>query len=255
MPKGIKIGTSASLNIGTMPTFKDLSKNKSYIIPDINPLEGQRLLEQGTKTLGVSLSNFQINQFMDYLALLQKWNRAINLTGLRSCQEIIVKHFLDSLTPLPYLPEDARLMDLGTGAGFPGLPIQICRPNQSVTLIEASNKKCSFLKECRRHLNLRDTPVVQGYLGQESLPLPKPIQFDIITTRAVGKVIELLGGVVSYLPRGGQVMLMKGRQGLKEIEDLEVEIREKGFQIERPVFLTLPFLDQERILIFLTKFK
>ncbi|MBA4394550.1 MAG: 16S rRNA (guanine(527)-N(7))-methyltransferase RsmG [Desulfobacca sp.] len=179
----------------------------------------------------------------------------INLTGLRSCQEIVVKHFLDSLTLLPYLPEDIRIMDLGSGAGFPGLPIKICRPDQSVTLIEASNKKVSFLKEVVRHLNLRNIQVVHGYLSKESFPLAGPIPFEIITARAVGNLKELLSGVYSYLSPGGKVLLMKGRQGLKEIADLKVEIQKQGFQIETPIFLNLPFLDQERILIFLTKLK
>lgn len=230
-------------------------KDKSPINPDIDPEGGRRLLEQGAGALGISLSAHQLEQFWDYLVLLQKWDRVVNLTGLRSCKEIIVKHFLDSLTPLPYLPEEAGILDLGSGAGFPGLPIAICRPNQSVTLIEASTKKINFLKEVVRHLNLRNTRVIQGYLGKDPLPLLESIQIDIITARAIGKLKELLGGVSGYLPLGGKFMLMKGRHGLREMADLEVEIQKKGFQIETPIFLNLPYLDQERILIFLTKLK
>ncbi len=228
-------------------------RNKASINPDLDPAEGKRLLEQGAQVLRIPLSTHHLEQFMDYLALLVKWDRIVNLTGLRSCKEIIVKHFLDSLTPLPYLPEEARILDLGSGAGFPGLPIAICRPNQSVTLIDASTKKVNFLKEAARHLDLRNTRVIQGYLGKEPLPLLESNQFDIITARAIGKLKELLSGVSGYLPLGGKFILMKGRQGLKEIADLEVEIQKKGFQIETPIFLNLPYLDQERILIFLTK--
>lgn len=228
-------------------------RDKASINQDITPEEGKRFLEQGAGALGIPLSTLQLEQFWNYLVLLQKWNRVINLTGLRSCKEIIVKHFLDSLTPLPYLPEEGGILDLGSGAGFPGLPIAICRPNQSVTLIDASTKKVNFLKEVARHLNLRNTRVIQGYLGKAPLPLLESIQFDIITARAIGKLKELLGGVSDYLPFGGKLMLMKGRQGLKEMADLEVEIQKKGFQIETPIFLNLPYLDQERILIFLTK--
>jgi 16S rRNA (guanine527-N7)-methyltransferase len=228
-------------------------KEKLNLIPDLDPAEGKRLLNQGALRLGISLSSHQLDQFLYYLFLLQKSNRLFNLTGLHSSRDIIIKHFLDSLTPLPYLSEDARIMDLGSGAGFPGLPIQICRPDQSITLIDASNKKCNFLKEVVRHLQLQNTLVVQGYLGKESLPLLGSIQFDLIIFRAVGKLKKLLSGVNRYLPTGGKLMLMKGKQGLQEIADLEIEIRKKGFQIEPPIFLKLPYLDQERILIYLTK--
>jgi 16S rRNA (guanine527-N7)-methyltransferase len=228
-------------------------KENVNIIRDLDPQEAKELLDHGAQRLGISLTSHQLDQFLDYLFLLQKWNRLFNLTGLRSCREIIIKHFLDSLTVLPYLPEEARILDLGSGAGFPGLPIQICRLDQSITLIEASNKKCNFLKEVVRHLNLRNTHVVQGYLGKESLSLLGSIQFDIIISRAVGRLKEFLNGVYRYLVPGGKFVLMKGRQGLQEIADLEVEIKKNGFQIETPIFLNLPILDQERIVIFLTK--
>ena len=198
-------------------------------------------------------SAHQLKQFMDYLALLVKWNRVVNLTALRSIKEILVKHFLDSLTPLPYLPEEARIMDLGSGAGFPGLPIKIVRPDQSVTLVDAAAKKISFLKEVIRQLNLRNTQVFQGYLGKRSGSFLGSDQFEIIITRAVGKPIELLTGVYPYLPVGGKLLLLKGKEGLKEISALKEEIQKKGFRIEIPIGLTLPFLDQERTLVFLTK--
>jgi 16S rRNA (guanine527-N7)-methyltransferase len=144
-------------------------------------------------------------------------------------------------------------MDLGSGAGFPGLPIKICRPHQSVTLIEASSKKASFLKEVIRQLNLKKIQVLEGFLGKEPFPQLQDSQFDIITTRAVGKLKDLISAVSLYLPQGGKLMLMKGPKGHKEVMDLEVVINKKGFQIAPPVHLTLPFLNQERVLIFLTK--
>jgi len=228
---------------------------KPIIQEDIKAEEGKRLLEQGAKALGISLSVHQLDQFMEYLILLRKWNRHINLTGLRSYREIIIKHFLDSLTPLPYLPEKAKILDLGSGAGFPGLPIKIVRPDQPVTLIEASAKKISFLKEVIRRLNLRPVSVYQTYLGKGSPSLSKSNQFEIIITRAVGKLDELLAGVYPYLVEGGNLLLMKGRRGPEEVAVLKTEIRERGFRLETPIVLTLPFLEQERWLIFLKKDK
>ena len=226
---------------------------KSAILKDISPEEAKHLLEQGAESLGLSLSLYQVDQFLSYLTLLDKWNRRINLTGLRSCREIIVKHFLDSLTPIPYFSEKTRLLDLGSGAGFPGLPIKIVRPNQPVTLIEASAKKVSFLKEAARHLALNPISIYQTYLGQSPPKLLDTDSFEIIVIRAVGNLVDLLSRVYPYLPYGGKLLLMKGRQGSEEISLLRSQIQERGFRIEIPIVLMLPFLEQERQLIFLTK--
>lgn len=226
---------------------------KSAILKDISPEEAKRLLKQGAEALGLSLSLYQVDQFMSYLTLLDKWNRHINLTGLKSCQEIIVKHFLDSLTPIPYFSEETRLLDLGSGAGFPGLPIKIVRPTQPVTLIESSAKKVSFLKEAARHLALNPISIHQTYLGQSPPKLLDIDSFEIIVARAVGNLVDLLSGVYPYLPYGGKLLLMKGRKGSEEISHLKSQIQEKGFRIEKPIVLMLPFLEQERQLIFLTK--
>lgn len=226
---------------------------RSTIIQDLDPEEAKRLLNEGANVLNLVLSDQQLKQFMAYLELLRKWNRVVNLTALLSHREIIIKHFLDSLTLLPYLPKQARVLDLGSGAGFPGLPIKIARPGQRVTLMEASAKKVSFLKETIRQLKVLDTPVVQGYLGKGTSPSLGADPFDIITIRAVGRLQELLSGVFPYLPRGGRIVLMKGRPGLQEVVASESEIHKKGFQIESPIVLNLPFLDQERIILFLTK--
>jgi 16S rRNA (guanine527-N7)-methyltransferase len=229
------------------------SREKPDFIQDLDPVEGKRLLTKGAESLGIALSADQLEQFMSYLTLLGKWNRHINLTGLRSCREIIIKHFLDSLTPLPYLPEEARLLDLGSGAGFPGLPIKIVRPNQTVTLIEASAKKVSFLKEAARHLNLSPVPIFHAYLGEKSSFRFQANYFEIIISRAVGNIINLLTEAYPYLTSGGKLLLMKGRHGPEEISALWPQIQERGFRIETPIILTLPFLEQERHLIFLTK--
>jgi 16S rRNA (guanine527-N7)-methyltransferase len=142
---------------------------------------------------------------------------------------------------------------LGSGAGFPGLPIKITRPSQQVTLIDASAKKISFLKEVARHLNLRPISIHQAFLGKGPPDWFKADPFKIIISRAVGKITDLLPGVSPYLPDRGQLVLMKGRQGVEEISALTVEIKKKGFRLEAPIILTLPFLEQKRTLLFLTK--
>lgn len=214
----------------------------------------RRRLKEGAAALEISLLDSQINAFMEYLNLLEKWNRTINLTGLQTRQEMIVKHFLDSLTIIPYLPETFRLLDLGSGAGLPGLPIKIMRPDQEVTLIEASAKKASFLREAVRRLHLPDLFVVHLFLSTPIASRPeleKP--FDIMTSRAVGRLPELLSLAQNLLSMGGKLMLLKGKKGLEEIMAVKDLTEKMGFQIEEPVFRTLPFLNQERTLIFLTR--
>jgi 16S rRNA (guanine527-N7)-methyltransferase len=228
-------------------------KKESEIIQDIDQEEGRCLLQKGAETIGVDLTTFQLDQFMSFLNLLDTWNRHINLTGLRSWREIIGKHFLDSLTPLPYLPAAARILDLGSGAGFPGIPIKIARPVQSVTLIEASTKKVSFLKEAVRYLKLGPIPIYQSYLGKGPSPLLEEGPFEIVVTRAVGKTINLLTAADPYLKIGGKILFMKGPKGSEEIFKQRARILDRGFQIETPIVLTLPLLEQERILIFITK--
>jgi 16S rRNA (guanine527-N7)-methyltransferase len=229
------------------------SRERPDLIQDLNPEEGRCLLLQGAAALGIDLSSRQTEQFMDYLTLLFHWTRHINLTGLRSSREIIIKHFLDSLTPLPFIPEEARLLDVGSGAGFPGLPIKIARPGQLVTLVEASAKKVSFLKEVSRHLKLDPLSIHHTYLGERFSPLKEGKLFDVVVTRAVGKTINLLTAADPYLRSGGKVLFMKGPKGLEEIFSLKTELLKREFQIEPPIVLTLPLLEQERVLIFITK--
>jgi 16S rRNA (guanine527-N7)-methyltransferase len=220
---------------------------------NLKPEEGRSWVEQGAKALGISILEHQIDQFIDYLRLLQKWNRVINLTGIHSWRDIIVKHFLDSLTLLPHLPMESSILDLGSGAGFPGLPIKVVRPTQEMTLIEASAKKVSFLKEVVRHLGLRDIRILQGFLNKKSPDLFAQKPFDIITTRAVGIFPGVLAVAQGLLSSGGRLILMKGSKGFQELTAMEAVIQKMGFQIEAPIFLTLPILNQERILIFLRK--
>jgi 16S rRNA (guanine527-N7)-methyltransferase len=228
-------------------------QGKFFIEGNLSQDHDRVLLREGAEKLGITLSRHQLNQFMNYLSLLLKWNRRLNLTALHSSQEIIPKHFLDSLLPLPYIPEAAKVLDVGSGAGFPGLPIKITRPLQPLTLIDSSAKKISFLKEVIRSLSLTAVEVRQAYLGKGS-PFRQTYElFDIIITRAVGKPLELLTAAHPYLKIKGQVILMQGLKGSEEIRGMDPQIKRKGFRLAPPVVLTLPFLEQKRVLLFLEK--
>jgi 16S rRNA (guanine527-N7)-methyltransferase len=230
------------------------SPRNAAVLTDLDREECRQLLQEGAKIMGIPLSDLQLSRFMEYLFLLQKWTRVINLTALHSRREIIIKHFLDSLTLLPFLPATFRLLDLGSGAGFPGLPVKIMAPGQDVTLLEASAKKVSFLREVLRRLGLRDVTVIQFFLNPKS-PAPPGLgrPFDIITSRAVGRLPDLLTSARPYLAKGGKLILMKGEKGEKELIEAAPLIQGLGFQMEETIFLTLPFMDQERSLFILKK--
>ena len=203
--------------------------------------------------MGLSISENQLDQFLLFLGLLKKWNTHINLTALQSDQDIIVKHFLDSLSPIPYLPQEAHILDLGSGAGFPGIPIKIYRPSQPVTLLEASAKKISFLKEAVRSLNLEHILVCRGFLGKGA---PSPVgdnRFEIIITRAVGNLGMILKEAGARLIKEGRLILMKGPQGHQELSDLESAIDKAGFQLESPLEIILPFSESKRTIFILRK--
>jgi 16S rRNA (guanine527-N7)-methyltransferase len=223
--------------------------------PDLTQEEGRQYLKAGARAMGVLISDLQLSLFMDYLSLLQKWNRIINLTGLQTQREIIVKHFLDSLTLLPLLPNTFSLMDLGSGGGFPGLPIRIMAPDQKITLVEASAKKVSFLRDVIRRLAISDVSVIHIFLGPDASALPGNLRkpFDIITSRAVGQIGEIMRSADPFLGKGGKLILMKGKKGREELEEAVPQIGHFDFKLEKIVDLKLPLTDLERTLIVFTK--
>lgn len=153
-------------------------------------------------------------EFAKYCELLLKWNRAYNLTAITEPDEIWDKHFLDSLVPLPFLPENGTLLDVGSGAGFPGIPLKIARPSLSVTLLEATQKKCNFCEAVIRELGLKDIRVVHGRIPPE--------KYDAAISRATTSLKELLKNYNS-----SKVIAMKGAdvsnelKGVKEHCDVE----------------------------------
>ncbi len=143
-----------------------------------------------------------------YLDLLMKWNARTNLTAIREPEEIVRRHFGESLFTGSRLPEAATLLDFGSGAGFPGLPIQLLRPNLAVTLAESQNKKASFLREAVRTLDLK-TEV----WGARVEAMPESWQFDIVTLRAVDNMVAALEAAVPRVRPGGVMAVLSSASG------------------------------------------
>ncbi len=177
------------------------------------------LLKEGFKELGISCSKEQLNAFMTYLSELKKWNRAYNLTALKSDEDIILKHFLDSLLYLNVIHKgEISIADAGTGAGFPGIPIKIIRPEIKLILIESSGKKCTFLKHIIRILKIDTTDILNKRI--EAMGEEYEKTYDIIVSRATFKITDFMVKACPYLKEKGYLVISKGPGVNKEISEL-----------------------------------
>jgi 16S rRNA (guanine527-N7)-methyltransferase len=179
-------------------------------------------------------------RLLDYLALLGKWNKTYNLTAIHEPERMLTHHLLDSLAVLPYITAD-RLLDVGSGAGLPGIPLAIVRPELQVTLIDASHKKCSFMQQAAIDLKLSNITVVHGRVED----LNPEVKYDQIISRAFSELSEFVRVSAALLASGGEWLAMKGLYPNEEIAQL------KGARLKRDVKLHVPGLEAERHLIIL----
>jgi len=184
------------------------------------------LLQRTLKALNIPCSDEQMKAFALYLALLKKWSRAYNLTSITQDRDIVIKHFIDSALYLKAIPERAdTLLDVGSGAGFPGLPIKILRPSMHVFLLDPSRKKTSFLKHTVNTLSLQDTRVLRCRI--EDFPCAFsdiPERFQVIVTRALYSTAELLRLTSPLCDQNGIIILSKGPSYKEEIKELNRDI-------------------------------
>jgi 16S rRNA (guanine527-N7)-methyltransferase len=202
----------------------------------------RELLIAGSKELGIALSIEQVSSFFVYLAELRKWNRKINLTAITEERDTVVKHLLDSLSYLKaFAPAPGlRLLDMGSGAGFPAIPLKIAAPDISITMVESVKKKASFLRHIVRTLPLTGVEILDKRM--EELPEPYHSSFDIVTARAFAGMQEALGHGVLFLKPGGLMILSRG----PEETISEQELDKSGVSVELRLELTLPHSDYKR---------
>ncbi|MEK6690533.1 MAG: 16S rRNA (guanine(527)-N(7))-methyltransferase RsmG [Nitrospirota bacterium] len=212
------------------------------------------LLLKGAKDLGINITEDQINLFSIYLRDLKKWNRVYNLTAIKNDKGIVLKHFIDSLSYLKAIPvrKGLRVIDIGTGAGFPGIPIKICHPDIVLTLVDSSMKKTLFLRHICRALSLEGLEVIQK--RAEELKDDYESSFDILLTRAIYKIKDMLSFGIPLLKRGGIIVISKGPSGEKELKEANKMMAEAEARIKDIISITLPQSNIKRNLIAIERY-
>lgn len=222
--------------------------------------EYENILVHGAQKMGIKLNTEQIRKFSLYLKLLSQWNKKINLTSLKTPQEIIVKHFLDSLSCIKALNnytnlENASIIDVGTGAGFPGLPVKIVSPSISLSLLEAKKKKIIFLNEIKQEINFQKVEVLTGRAETFGKHPDYRQKFDIVLSRALASLSTLSEYCLPLARVGGLFVAQKGRAYQEETNKALRAIQLLGGELIGVENLIIPFMDQERYLLIIKKIK
>ncbi len=210
-----------------------------------------KILAEGAAAFGLSLENSQLLAFASFLIELKTWGNQMNLIHRASDREIIIKDFIDSLSVSKHLYPGAHIADLGSGAGFPGIPLKIARPDLKVVLLEANHKKIYFLRNSIRILGLKG---IEAYWTGEEKKVPNMFfVFDFVIARAFASLGLFSAKGIQFLKEGGILLAMKGKRGEKELEEDLPLLEKRGLTLAFIDRFSLPFLGHDRILIGLIK--
>ena len=210
------------------------------------------LLEKAS-TIGVRFSVEQMDKFYKYMNLLIEWNEKINLTAIIEPNEIILKHFIDSITILKDIKDGSIVVDVGTGAGFPGIPLSIMNPTLKITLVDSLNKRLIFLQEVINELDLKNVELVHARAEEFGRNKKYREKFDIATSRAVANLATLSEYLLPLVKINGQAISMKAGNASQEIEDAKKAIKTLGGNINNIEEFKLPQSDIGRTIIIIDK--
>jgi 16S rRNA (guanine527-N7)-methyltransferase len=209
-------------------------------------VNAREVLISGANELDITLSVEQIQLFLSYLHILQVWNTKINLTSIKDEKEIVIRHFLDALTIFHFVKGQSRVLDIGSGAGFPGIPLKIVNPSIEITLLDSTQKKVYFLSDVIRKLRLERITAVCARAESEDNGVQR-YYYDFVISRAVGAVDKLIEISKPYIVDDGEIILMRGKSGLEEWSNSKVV--SKGFRLIEYSDLVLPYTKQKRVIL------
>lgn len=221
----------------------------------MNIKEFENSFKSFLEKIEIELDEKQIRQFYNYMQLLLKWNEKINLTAITQPQEIIIKHFVDSLTISKYIKENAKIIDVGTGAGFPGIPLKIYRNDIEVILLDSLNKRINFLNGVINKMGLDKISAIHGRAEEFGHNKEYREKFDIATSRAVANMATLSEYLIPFVKVNGMVVAMKGSDVKQEIDESKRAINVLGGKIFGVEEFNLPDTDIRRNVILIEKEK
>lgn len=211
------------------------------------------MLEREAKAMGISLAASQIDLFELYATELKKWNNKVNLTAITKDSEIAIKHFVDSLSLVPYINASDRLLDIGSGAGLPIIPLKIIMPETPMVSVDAVAKKIHFQRHIIRTLNLQNIEAVHARI--EDLHKTHSHSFSVITSRAFTRLDRFVSLAAPLLSDGGVLIAMKGEQADGEIAASDEGVQASGFTVASTHHYALPLGMGNRVLTLLKQYK
>lgn len=217
--------------------------------------EFTKIFNNYLEKLNLTLTEEQIEKFYNYMNLLIEWNKKINLTAIVEPKDIILKHFIDSLTIEKYIKKGETIIDVGTGAGFPGIPLKIAREDLKITLADSLNKRINFLNEVINKLDLKNIETIHTRAEELGKNKKYREKFDIATSRAVANMSTLSEYLIPFIKVEGKCICMKSSDIDTELENAKKAINILGCEIESKDKFNLPNGDLGRSVIILRKVK
>ena len=221
----------------------------------MNIEEFEELMKKYGKKIEIEFTEEQLKKFYDYMNLLIEWNQKINLTAITEPKEIILKHFIDSLTINKYIQQNSTLADVGTGAGFPGIPLKIIRSDLKITLVDSLNKRINFLNDVIEKLDLKGIEAVHSRIEEFGKNKKYRESFKNVTARAVANLTVLSEYLIPIAKIGGQCICMKGNDIKEEVDNSRNAIKTLGGKISKIDYFELPDSDISRNMIIIDKIK
>jgi len=209
------------------------------------------ILSMHAAELAISLSRGHLEQFNIYLCELKAWNEKFNLTAIKEDRDIVIKHFLDSLTPLKFIKTGSKLLDIGSGAGFPGIPLKIVEPTLKVTLLDSVNKKVTFMKHIITELDLTDIEAIHS--RAEDLAKTRKGGFDVVISRALAGLSDFVKLGEPFLAKDGILIAMKGKNLDDEVKGAAKVMERKKMKIRSIERFSLPGGAGERGIVVLER--
>ena len=218
-------------------------------------MEKEVFFEEMQKKLDIKLNVEQLEKFYKYMGLLIEWNEKMNLTAITEPNEIILKHFVDSLTILNEISGNSKVVDVGTGAGFPGIPLSIANESLKITLVDSLNKRLIFLQEVIEKLELKNVEIIHSRAEDFGQNKKYRENFDFATSRAVANLSTLSEYLIPLVKINGKCICMKASDVEEEINQAKNAINVLGGTIEKIEEFKLPESDISRTIIIINKQK